>query len=173
MEDAFMGEIRLFAGKFAPRGWAFCNGQELPIQSNAALYSILGLTYGGDGKTRFKLPDLRDHFPMHAGSGQGLTHRRLGERVGATSVKLSEPEMPVHSHTAHASPGPTQFPSPVEAIWAGNARLDKAGYGPNPDVSMADTALAPAGGEAAHNNWQPYLGLHFIICLDGYFPPRD
>lgn len=149
--DLFIGEIRIFAGNFAPRGWALCNGQVLPIVKNTALFSILGTTYGGDGRTTFALPDLCGKSPMHQGAGAGLSPRALGESGGAASVALSLNQLPAHSHQAMCQVSPYSSP---------------------PDTMMSVQAVQAAGGGQPHNNMQPYLGLNFIISLQGVFPPR-
>lgn len=173
MAEAFLGEIRIFAGDFAPRGWAFCNGESLPIQMNVPLFSILGTTYGGNGQTYFNLPDLRDRTPLHAGSGDGLTPRHLGETGGSATVTLHEGEMPSHTHAVVGSTSIPGSSNPVDSVWAGSARSGTPSFQPTPTVQMAPTAIQAAGGGLPHNNRQPYLGLSFIIALQGEFPARD
>lgn len=171
MSDPFVAEIRIFAGNFAPRGWATCDGQLLPISQNTALFSLLGVVYGGNGKSNFALPDLQDRVPMQAGQGPGLRNRFLGESGGQSTVTLLEQEMPAHSHTWGAAQDPADLQSPGTnrslARASGNAYIPPAAL-----VPMADT-MTPQGGNLPHNNRQPYLGLLFCIALQGIFPPRS
>lgn len=176
MADPFVAEIRIFPFNFAPRGWAFCNGQLLPLSQNTALFSLLGTTYGGNGKTNFALPDLQGNAPMHPGQGPGLSLHVLGETGGTDTVTLLASEMPSHAHLtgrAIAENGTTQ--SPVGAVWA----QAPAGRGtlaiyhePNATGPMNPNALMITGGSLPHNNMQPYLTLNFCIALQGVFPPR-
>ena len=175
MADQFISEIRIFAGNFAPTGWAFCDGQLLPISQNTALFSLLGTNYGGNGTTNFGLPNLQGSAPLGAGQGPGLSLRDLGAVGGEQNVTLLESQMPAHSHTAQASTsGGTD--SPTGAAW-GESKLGKtplaayAASGPN-NVPMSPQGLALAGGSLPHNNMPPYLCLTFIIALQGIFPPR-
>jgi len=176
MADPFVAEIRMFAGNFAPTGWALCNGQLLPISQNTALFSLLGTTYGGNGQTTFALPNLQGSVPVGFGQGPGLSLRDLGEIGGEPTVTLLSTEMPVHSHTAQASTsGGTD--SPANATW-GESKLGKtplnvyAASGAN-NVAMSPQALAVAGGGLPHNNMPPYLCLTFIIALQGIYPSRS
>lgn len=169
MADPFLAEIRIFAGNFAIRGWAFCDGQLLPISQNTALFSLLGTTFGGDGMTTFALPDLKARVPMHAGTGPGLSPRDLGEAGGADSVTLSESQMPIHDHNpqrAHASSATTGTPSGAVSLAVTTARI----YGPAADLEPMNAA---AGGGQPHENRQPFLGLSFIIALQGIYPSRN
>jgi len=172
VSDPFVAEIRIFGGNFAPVGWAFCDGQILPIAQNTALFSLLGTTYGGDGKATFALPDLRGRAPMHPGQGPGLSLHDLGESGGARSVALLEAEMPPHTHALQASASATMaYPSPAAALGTPSGT---ALYGPLTDpVAMAAETLSVAGGGQPHENRQPYLVLSFIIALQGIFPPRS
>jgi len=174
MADPFVAEIRIFPFNFAPRGWAWCNNQLLPISQNTALFSLLGTTYGGDGKSTFALPNLQGNAPMFWGQGPGLTDRFIGEEGGSQSVTLLESEMPSHSHTVMAvgaDPGDLQAPSPVRAIArSGNGFA----YAPSPmNTTFSGQTLPPAGGGLPHNNMMPYLTFNFNIALQGVFPPRQ
>jgi microcystin-dependent protein len=166
-----LGEIRMFAGTFAPNGWALCNGQLLPIANNQALFSLLGTTYGGNGQTTFALPDLRGRVPMHAGDGPGLTPRVLGESGGAENHTLILPEIPTHSHQALADTGVGTTGDPGNALPARNA----AGipqYGTHANVALSPVSIAPAGGSQPHSIMQPYTTVTFIIALVGIYPSR-
>lgn len=176
MADQFISEIRIFAGNFAPTGWAFCNGQILPISQNTALFSLLGTFYGGDGRSTFALPNLQGSTPIGAGQGPGLSLRDLGEIGGEQTVTLLDSEMPAHSHTTQASTA-GGVNSPAGAAW-GESKLGKtplnvyAASGAN-NVTMSPQALSIAGGSQPHNNMPPYLCLTFIIALQGIFPARS
>jgi microcystin-dependent protein len=171
MADPFVAEIRIFPFNFAPKGWAWCNGQLLPISQNTALFSLLGTTYGGDGKSNFALPDLEGRAPMHPGQGPGLSLHDLGETGGSETVSLLESEIPAHSHAFKASAQLADQPTPQGTL-TGNVSSDNI-YAPAAAlVSMAPQALAPAGGDQPHNNMMPYLTFYFNIALQGVFPPR-
>ena len=171
MADGFIGEIRLFAGNFAPQGWALCEGQLLAISQHTALFSILGTAYGGDGKSSFALPDLRGRVPLHPGQGAGLTARQLAEKGGAEAVTLTSAQMPSHTHAVAASSGTGTSASPASNVWAASSKQDQQ-YAGTANTTMQQGALASAGGGQAHNNMPPYLGLNYIICLIGTFPTR-
>jgi microcystin-dependent protein len=171
MADPFVAEIRIFPFNFAPKGWAQCDGQLLPISQNTALFSLLGTTYGGDGKSTFALPNLDGSAPMHPGQGKGLSLRDLGEMSGTDSVTLLDSEMPVHTHTWGTTNQTGEDRTPA------NETLSKAVGGniygaPNNLVQFNVAALPPAGGSLPHNNMQPYLTLLFCIAMQGVFPPR-
>jgi microcystin-dependent protein len=170
MADPFVAEIRIFPFNFAPRGWAWCDGQLLPLSQNTALFSLLGTTYGGDGKSNFALPDLQGRAPMHPGQGPGLSQHDLGETGGSETVALLESEIPAHSHALRGSSIIGDTPSPAGHALARfpNAYQSSA----TGLVSMAAEALPPAGGDAPHNNLMPYLTFNFCIALQGVFPPR-
>ena len=174
--DPFVAEIRIFPFNFAPKGWAFCDGQLLPLSQNTALFSLLGTTYGGDGKSTFALPDLQGNAAMHPGQGPGLSLHDLGETGGSESVTLLQSEMPAHAHAVgRALNDAGNTISPANAVWAqsaagrGAAALYKDGA-PTGPVQLQ--SLAVSGGGLPHNNMQPYLTLNFCIALQGVFPAR-
>ena len=173
MSDPFVAEIRIFGFNFPPKGWAFCNGQLLPISQNTALFSLVGTFYGGDGKSTFALPNLQGSAPMHQGQGQGLSERFVGEIGGEQNVTLLQSEIPFHTHQAQVAgsdPGELQGPSPARSISrSGNGFGYVSG---TPNVTMAPETLPIAGGSLPHNNMQPYLTLNFCIAMQGVFPPR-
>lgn len=175
MSEPFLAEIRIFAGNFAPRGWAFCNGQLMPIAQNTALFSLIGTTYGGDGRTTTALPNLKGRAPMHPGRGPGLTARRLGQRGGVETVTLSEAQMPQHTHTARAADELPDDNDPQGHYIARAGGRGSSLYAASTSTlgSMADASLANAGGSLAHNNVQPFLTLNFIIALVGLYPSRS
>lgn len=173
MAEPFVAEIRIFPFNFAPRGWAFCDGQLLPLSQNTALFSLLGTTYGGNGKSNFALPDLQGRAPMHPGQGPGLSLHDLGENGGSETVTLLESEMPAHAHALAAQAVPADTPNPQSAVHA--RVIGATPYRPPAGavlVAMSDHALAPVGGDQPHNNMQPYLTLNFNIALQGVYPPR-
>lgn len=173
MSEPFVAEIRIWANNFAPRGWAFCDGQLLPISQNTALFSLIGTTYGGDGRTTTALPNLQGRAPMHPGRGPGLTDRRLGQRGGVDSVTLTEAQMPNHTHTVRASSDAGEENSPSGQVTA-TTRANQRIYAPAANlVAMADQAIVPQGGSQAHNNLQPLLTLNFCIALVGLYPSRS
>jgi len=173
MADPFVAEIRIFPFSFPPKGWAFCNGQIMPISQNTALFSLLGTTYGGDGKSTFALPDLQGRAPMHPGQGPGLSLHDLGEVGGSETVALLESEISAHSHSALANINPANLAAPSPARSLARANPGTAYNAQNQNLTQfAPEALAPAGGDAPHNNLQPYLTLSFCIALQGVFPPR-
>ncbi len=174
MSEPFIAEIRIFAGNFAPRGWAFCNGQLLPIAQNTALFSLIGATYGGDGRTTTALPDLQGRAPMHPGRGPGLTSRRLGEKGGVETITLSEAQMPQHAHSLQG----TNAPASSNAPGATSALARSGGgtafkQGATADATLDTGALLPTGGSQPHNNMAPYLAMNFIIALVGLYPSRS
>ena len=174
MADPFVAEIRIFPFNFAPKGWAWCDGQLMPLSQNTALFSLLGTTYGGNGKSNFALPDLQGRAPMHPGQGPGLSLHDLGETGGSETVTLLESEIPAHSHAASGQGSTANLNDPAGAVVArafGGGNLFKTPAGA-PLTMMAAESLAPAGGDAPHNNLQPYLTFYFCIALQGVFPPR-
>lgn len=175
MSNPFLAEIRIFTAGFAPKGWAQCDGQLMPISQNTALFSLLGTTYGGNGTSNFALPNLQGSAPMQAGQGPGLTLRDLGETAGEQTVTLLQTEMPAHTHTAQATTGSTQG-SPANNAWASGSKSSGGTvYAPGTatQVQMNPFALSIAGGSQPHNNMAPFLGLMFIIALQGVFPARS
>jgi microcystin-dependent protein len=169
MSEPFIAEIRIFAGNFAPRGWAFCNGQLLPIAQNTALFALIGTTYGGDGRTTTALPDLEGRAPMHPGRGPGLSQRRLGEKAGAESVTLAESQIPSHTHQLVGTEEDVDESSPASNYMATGNDLYTSSNG----STLAGSSLQNTGGSQAHNNMQPFLALNFIIALQGLFPSRS
>jgi microcystin-dependent protein len=174
MADAFIGEIRIFAGNFAPKGWALCNGQLMPLSQNTALFSLLGVTYGGDGKVTFALPNLQGRAPMQPGQGPGLTPRTLGETNGSQMVTLLPPQMPAHNHIPMADDtrNSAKVEEPTGHAWGSGLRGTDIYTTEKSRTTMSPAALGAAGGSQPHNNMQPYLGVNFIIALQGDFPQR-
>ena len=169
MSEPFIAEIRIFAGNFAPRSWAFCNGQLLPVSQNTALFSLIGTTYGGDGRSTTALPNLAGRAPMHPGRGPGLTSRRLGQRGGVEMVTLSEAQMPNHTHQLIATGEDGASTSPQNHyVGAGNDMFAPA----NNLGAMDSISLPETGGSQPHNNLQPFLTMNFIIALQGLYPSR-
>lgn len=169
MGQPYVGEIRMFAGNFAPAGWALCDGQLLPISENETLFNLIGTTYGGDGQETFALPDLRGRVPIHQGSGPGLTQRTLAEQLGAESATLTVAQIPAHGHALSASGALGTSADPAGQVPARSTNIDLYSGDP-PDVNMAAAAIASAGGSQPHENLQPYLCVNFIISLFGIFP---
>jgi microcystin-dependent protein len=172
MADPFVAEIRIFPFNFAPKGWAFCDGQILPLSQNTALFSLLGTTYGGDGKSNFALPNMQGSAPMHPGQGPGLSLHDLGETGGSETVTLLESEIPSHTHALRASAQPGEDASPAGESLARSVGALLYQTSLQNLVALAPQTLAPAGGDQPHNNMQPYLTLSFCIALQGVFPPR-
>lgn len=173
MADPFVAEIRIFPFNFAPKGWAFCDGQLMPLSQNTALFSLLGTTYGGDGKSNFALPDLQGRAPMQPGQGPGLSLHDLGETGGSETVSLLASEIPSHSHQLRANTLDLADTNVVSssasfALSAGGTLYQSA-----PNANASPEALTPAGGDQPHNNMMPYLTLNFCIALQGVFPPRN
>jgi microcystin-dependent protein len=175
MADPFVAEIRIFPFNFAPKGWAFCDGQLLPISQNTALFSLLGTTYGGNGKSNFALPNMQGNAPMHPGQGPGLSLHDLGETGGSPTVSLLESEIPGHQHAMRAHNGDqadAQNPSPNTSLAQSANGFAYQSNGTQSLVSLNPSTLAPVGGDQPHNNMQPYLTLNFCIAMQGVFPPR-
>jgi len=177
MSEPFLAEIIMFAGNFAPRGWAFCQGQILSIAQNTALFSLLGTTYGGNGQTTFALPDLRGRVPVGTGQGPGLPSINLGELSGEPAHTLIITEMPAHNHPAQAAgnSGAGDSASPNGNTWATSTARDNVYINAAPDGQMAANTVTVgiAGGSQPHNNMQPYLGMNYIIAIEGIYPSRN
>ncbi len=170
MADPFVAEIRLFPFNFAPKGWAFCNGQLLPISQNVALFSILGTTYGGDGRSNFALPNLQGSVALHQGQGPGLSQYDLGQMGGTETVTLLTSEMPSHLHQAKCSSTQGNDYGPTGDFWSPDVTGNPQ-YGATANLTMA--GLGESGGSQPHNNLQPYLVLNYCIAMQGVFPPRS
>jgi len=177
MSEPFIAEIKIFAGNFVPRGYAFCDGQILPIAQNTALFSVIGTIYGGDGETTTGLPNLKGRIPVHEGTGPGLTPRRLGEKGGLETHTLAPQEMASHGHGLSGSGDETEEDGTqtVANNLTGHTDLSTPIYksAAASDVNMADNALQKMGGSGAHTNLQPFLVMNFIIALTGIFPSRS
>jgi microcystin-dependent protein len=175
--NQFVGEIRAVAFNFAPRGWALCNGQLIAISQNTALFSLLGIMYGGDGKSTFALPNLQGSAPMNQGAGLGLTERTMGESGGETTVTLLTAEVPSHTHAAMNAPVSNALAPAANTVFGGGGGRGKApAYAPaspSTAVLLSSQAVGITGGSQPHNNMPPYLTLNFIIALQGIFPPRQ
>jgi microcystin-dependent protein len=173
MSDPFVAEIRIFPFNFPPKGWAFCDGQLLPISQNTALFSLLGTTYGGDGKSTFALPDLQGNAPMQPGQGQGLSLRDLGEMSGVESITLLQSEMPVHTHNVMGNSNDGEFKPPANNRIFGRSINAFLYQSSNAGLQLMNPQnLGLTGGGLPHNNMQPYLTLNFCIALQGIFPQR-
>lgn len=174
MSEPFIGEIIMFGGNFAPRGWALCDGQLLSIASNTALFSILGTTYGGDGRTTFGLPDLRGRVAMHQGNGPGLSNRRLGQKGGVEAVTLSETQIPPHNHAANCVVPAGNTNDAVNNFWADDAGVSSGTYHSGPATNqMNPNAIGNTGGGQSHDNVQPFQCVNYIIALTGIYPSRN
>jgi microcystin-dependent protein len=169
--DPFVAEVRIFPFNFAPNGWAFCNGQLMPISQNTALFSLLGTTYGGNGSSNFALPDLQGNAPMHPGQGPGLSLHDLGEVGGSATVTLLESEIPAHKHTIQVASLNSQALTPNGNV-TGRGNPTPIYAATLTPVAMGTNTIAPQGGNQPHNNMQPYLVVNFCIALQGVFPPR-
>lgn len=168
MAQPYVGEIRMFAGNFAPAGWMFCEGQLLPISQNATLFQLIGTTYGGDGQNTFALPDLRGRVPIHIGQGPGLPNYQLAQSAGVEEVTLTVQQIPAHAHQMVASLDIPSQSTPGNAVTGqAAAKIYRVG---GPSVTLDLSAIASAGGSQPHQNFQPYLCVDFIISLFGIFP---
>jgi len=173
MANPFIGEIRIFAGKFEPYGWFFCNGQQLIAQQYETLYAIIGNTYGGTPNVNFNLPNLQAYAPMGQGAGPGLTERTLGEPVGEPAVTVTQNQMPSHNHTAQATAQQADSADPTNRYWARTSGANMYSTINDKLVQMNIGALGVAGASLPHNNMQPFLGINFIIAWQGDFPVRQ
>ncbi len=169
MSDQFLGEIRIFPFNFPPKGWAFCNGQLMPLSQNTALFSLLGTTYGGDGKSTFALPDLRGRIPIHHGQGAGLQNYILAEAGGAEQITLTQQQIPAHTHPLLATTAVGTAASPQGGVLAASGSSNVYRQGPS-SVALSNQTVGPVGGSQPHTNLQPYLCITFIISLFGIFP---
>jgi microcystin-dependent protein len=169
--EGFLGDIIMFGGNFAPRGWAFCDGSLLQIANNDALFSLIGTTYGGDGQTTFALPDLRSRVPVHMGQGPGLSNYPLGQAGGAEQITLSPQQLANHTHAFLATTAVGTQGNP-----GGNLLANSQGPQPyiqaDPDNNLNQNMLSPFGGSQPHSNLQPYQAINFVICLEGVYPTR-
>ena len=174
MSEPFIAEIRIFAGNFAPRGWAFCDGQLLSIAQNNALFALVGTIYGGDGRTTLALPDLRGRAPMGSGNAPGLSGRAIGQVLGSETAALTAAQIPSHDHILSAQARPADQSNPTGNALGVPVRSDDGIYANAGNlVSMAGGAISSAGGGQAHTNLQPYLAISYIIALQGLFPSRS
>ncbi|MFC1933410.1 phage tail protein [Chloroflexota bacterium] len=169
--DPFIGEIRMFAGNFPPRNWAFCDGQLIAVSQNDALFSLLGTIYGGDGRTTFGLPDLRGRIPIHTGQGPGLSSRPLGAKSGTESVTVMEQALPSHSHNQQGTSSDATSTDPENKLAAKAQSITYSNF--TSAVDMHAGSLSNSGGSQSHANIQPFLCIHFIIALFGIYPSRN
>ena len=172
MSEPYAGEIRMFAGNFAPRGWAFCDGQLLGISQNDALFSLFGTFYGGDGRTNFGLPDLRGRIPIDAGQGPGLNLKRLGQKGGAENVTLTTNQIPAHTHTLRAATGGTPAASPVGNLPGQDRSVMFVNTNDSP-TNFASNLIGNNNGSRSHTNMMPFLCVHFIVALFGIYPSSN
>ena len=170
MANPYVGEIRLFAGNFAPAGWMFCDGSILTIADNTTLFQLIGTTYGGDGQQTFALPDLRSRVPIHMGQGVGLSNYVLGKNGGSETVALTVSQIPAHAHPLHANSNHGTAATPTNNVWAGSADFSQYAVGSN--GNMFPGAVGLAGGSQPHDNMLPYLSINFIISLFGIYPSQ-
>lgn len=173
MSTPFIGEIRIFAGNYAPRGFAVCGGQLMAISQNEPLFNLIGTTYGGDGQQTFALPDLVGRTPISQGQGPGLSVRTIGEQGGSTTVTLLTAQLPSHTHGVFATNNAASLGTPTGNLWAREGSGSTGSYSSTSNGQMAPSAILAAGGSQPHNNMQPYLVLTYIIALEGIFPSRN
>lgn len=173
MPDPYLGEIKTFAGNFAPAGWALCQGQLLSIAENDALFSLIGTTYGGDGVSTFALPSLASRIPLHQGTGPGLSPKVTGELGGSETVTLTTGQLAAHNHTAVCSNTTGNSASPINSYWSTDPGSNTGAYSTASSSTMAATAIGNTGGGQPHNNVQPYLVINYIIALEGIYPSRN
>ncbi|MGZ5435474.1 MAG: phage tail protein [Pyrinomonadaceae bacterium] len=173
MGEPFIGEIRMFGGNFPPSGWAFCQGQLMPISENDALFTLIGTTYGGDGQQTFGIPDLQGRAPVHAGQGPGITQNyQLGEKAGVESVTLTTQQIPIHNHAFIASGDLADQITGTNGVLANPVSLSTY-FTAAPDSSLNANSVTPVGGSQPHENLQPYLCISFILSLFGVFPTQN
>lgn len=172
MAEPFIGEIKMFAGAFAPRNYAFCNGTLLAVAGNEALFSLISNSYGGDGRSDFALPDMRGRIPVHQGQGPGLTNRILGQSFGVETVGLTIDQIPNHNHAMQASQTVASFPDPVGRVFA-TTTVNAYDNSPENPTDIAPESIAVVGSNIAHDNMMPFLGINFIIALKGNYPSRN
>jgi microcystin-dependent protein len=172
MPEPYVGEIRMFAGTFAPAGWMFCEGQPLPIAENDVLFQLIGTTYGGDGESTFNLPNLASRVPIHMGTGPDGTTYQIGEAAGTESVTLTVQQIPIHTHTLLGSTANGTEPSPSGAVLATSTTLQPYAQISPSDASFSANSITPVGGSQPHENCQPFLCINFIISLFGRFPSQ-
>lgn len=173
MSEPFLAEVRIVGFNFAPRGWAFCDGQILPINQNQSLYSLLGTTYGGDGRTSFALPEFRGRTPIHKGRSNGGPVHALGQKSGEETHTLAVSEMPQHTHMLSASSSNASSEDPTNQSWAKSTERIYAASTAASATAMSSSLIANSGGGQAHENMQPYLAMNFCIALQGLFPSRN
>jgi len=173
MSTPFLAEVRIFGFNFPPRGWATCDGQILPINQNQSLFSLLGTTYGGDGRTSFALPDLRGRVPIHEGASAGGSQHNLGQKSGAETETLTVQQLPSHSHSLMASGNDATSEQPAGNVWATTEEDEYHPYDDRAAVNMNTDAVPNVGGSQSHENMQPYLVLNYCIALQGVFPSRN
>ncbi|MUT64594.1 phage tail protein [Paenibacillus sp. NEAU-GSW1] len=169
--DAYTGEIRIFAGNYAPYQWAFCEGQELNIRDYTKLFAVLGVQFGGNGTTTFHLPDMRGRAPISQGTGPGLSFREVGETGGSASVTLTTAEIPAHTHIPNFEESGNQT-NPAASKWANPGKRSNQTYNGSGETEMSPLAIGSTGGSQPHNNMQPYVEMKYIICLQGIAPNR-
>jgi len=172
MSEAFIGEIRIYPYQFAPKGWAFCQGQTISIAQNTALFSLFGTTYGGNGTTTFGLPDLQGRVAVHVGQGPGLSPYTLGEKTGVENVTLTSQEMGPHAHPANCLNANGNQYQPLSGVWAVDAAQGKQYGATKAAGTMAANIIGPNGSNAPHNNIQPYMTLNYCVALEGIYPSR-
>lgn len=173
MSESYVGEIRMFAGSYAPQGWAFCDGSLVSIAENETLFTLIGTTYGGDGINTFGLPDLRGRVPIHQGAGPGLSTRTIGEAGGAETVTLTVPQIPAHNHAALASNAGGNADTPANNFWSASATTTQYVPGDQANTAMGASAIVFAGGNQPHDNMLPFTTISFIISLYGIYPSQN
>lgn len=172
MAQPYIGEIRMFAGNFAPAGWAFCDGQLIPISQNDAMFTLIGTTYGGDGQETFALPNLQSRVPMHMGNGPDGVNYQLATSAGVEQVTLTTQQIPNHTHTLLGTSNPATETGPGGNIFGISAQVEYGTTGLQADTPMAASSITPVGGSQPHENCQPFLCINYIISLFGLFPQQ-